>query len=178
MSNSKAMQLLMNEHQWILSAGEIARQAEKWIGKDDKRYEKIIWQMLDFFKVYADQYHHHKEEEILFPEMSKKQESLGEGIVFEMLDNHSDFRALLNEIENKLTHHKIHDVNKLLYQYTNMLNDHIAVEDNELFPMMETIFSEDEKEKIYFGFVDKDNEFGDKKKKDLENLIEEMKKAV
>ena len=67
---------------------------------------------------------------------------------------------------------KYEESSRLLFKYTEMLLDHIAVEDEELFQMAETLFNESELEKLYFDFEDIDRELGPDRKKEYENLKE------
>ncbi|KXK35945.1 MAG: hypothetical protein UZ06_CHB003000133 [Chlorobi bacterium OLB6] len=67
-----AIQSLFDEHDVISEAVDVAVHAEQLIATDADRYEEVVRSLLEFFRVYADGFHHHKEEEILFPEMSKK----------------------------------------------------------------------------------------------------------
>lgn len=137
---------------------------------DDKMFEKSIRKLLDFFRNYADKYHHHKEEQILFPEMVKKNEMLEDGAIKEMFENHEDFRSLLNNIEDSVNIFNYNKAHSLLQRYAESLLDHIAVEDDEVFQMMDTLFSPDELDKIYFRFQDIDNELGLEEKHRWENV--------
>lgn len=172
------IQLLFDEHDLIISAAETARQTEDFIGVDNERYVKIVGDLILFFRNYADKYHHYKEEEILFPEMCKQNELLKEGIVQEMLGNHDDFREMLANIEKSLTAKEYQTANKILQQYVEMLLDHIAVENDELFQIAESLFDENELERIYFLFKDADNNLGEDKKQELTTQIMAVQKSI
>ncbi|MEK6616530.1 MAG: hemerythrin domain-containing protein, partial [Bacteroidota bacterium] len=75
---NKSMKVLFDEHEIIVNAINTTRQAKSLIGKNDAAYEKLITQLIGFFRNYADKYHHFKEEEILFPEMAKRNELLAD----------------------------------------------------------------------------------------------------
>src|ERR1035437_10403099 len=142
MNNS--LKLLFDEHDIISNAVEIAKNAKNLIGKNNDEYELTIRELIRFFRVYADQYHHHKEEEILFPEMAKKNELLADGILKEMYDNHSYFRGLIRDIEVDLEEQNYEEASQKIDEYTEALLDHIAVENEELFQTAYSIFTEDE----------------------------------
>jgi len=175
---TESTQLLFDEHEIIISAMDIAKENEKLIGKDNVRYENNFRQILAFFKLYADGFHHHKEEEILFPEMSRKNEFLKDGVIKEMLDNHEEFRAMTASIEAFLNKKDYTHTSQQFNLYTEALLDHIAVENDEVFQMAETIFTDDEMEKIYHRFLDCDREIGDEKKKELVNRLDAIRKDL
>jgi len=157
-----AIQSLFDEHDVISEAVDVAVHAEQLIATDADRYEEVVRALLEFFRVYADGFHHHKEEEILFPEMSKKNDLLGDGVIKEMLENHQDFRDMLQGIENFLEQKNYAKVQQKLMAYTDALQDHIAVENDEVFQVAEALLDPGELERIYFQFCDADRETDDK----------------
>lgn len=126
---------------------------------------------IEFFRNYTDKYHHQKEEEILFPEMSKRNELLEDGVIKEMFENHEDFREMMRNIESEIDNNNVDSAYKLFNEYSEALKDHIAVEDDEVFQMAESLMSDDEMDNIYFRFLDNDRELGDKEKSDMEEWI-------
>ncbi|MBL0310143.1 MAG: hemerythrin domain-containing protein [Bacteroidetes bacterium] len=168
---NNALKMLYDEHEIIGQAIEIAKQASSLVGNNDEQYEKTVLELIRFFKNYSDQYHHRKEEEILFPEMEKKNEMLSDGVIHEMLSNHEDFREMIRSIEKSLSGKNYAEAQSRLEQYTEALLDHIAVENDEVFQMTESLFSEDELDKIYFRFQDSDRELGDTLKEEWVSAI-------
>ena len=55
--------------------------------------------------------------------------------------------------------------------YLQSLKDHIAAENDELFPMADDLFSPDEIERLYYRCIDKDEELGVARKQEFENHI-------
>ena len=172
------MKVLFDEHEIIVNAIDTARQAKSLIEKDDVAYGKLIHQLIDFFRNYADKYHHFKEEEILFPEMAKRNDLLADGVIKEMFENHEDFREMIRNIESSLDEKKYSEAQQRLEKYTEALLDHIAVENDEVFQTAESIFSEEELEKIYFRFEDCDRELGNAKKEELKELADTLRKNL
>ena len=169
-----SLKVLFEEHDIISEAVDIARNAKKMIGMNNAEYESTISEIIRFFRVYADQYHHHKEEEILFPEMAKKNELLAEGILAEMYDNHAYFRELIQAIEADLAQQKYINASLKIDQYTGALLDHIAVENEELFQAAYSLFTEDELENICYRFMDLDRDLGEMKKKDFIDVLKQI----
>ncbi|MGE0568372.1 MAG: hemerythrin domain-containing protein [Bacteroidia bacterium] len=168
------IKVLFEEHEIILSAIEVAKQTDKLLAKDEIAYQKIVRQLIHFFRVYADQFHHYKEEKILFPEMNKKNELLEDGVIKEMFEHHEDFRNMIKSIENFLEKKEYMRAQQQLHIYIEVLLDHIAVENDEVFQMAETLFDKDELEKIYFRFNDCDREIGEQKKMELINNLNDI----
>lgn len=168
------IKVLFDEHDIITNVIDAAKGTSALIGTDDDRYEKIIRQLLDFFRNYADKFHHHKEEEILFPEMCKRNELLQSGVIQEMLENHAEFRDMLASIEKFLSEKNYRRVDQQLMIYCEALLDHIAVENDEVFQMAESLFGENELENIYFRFNDCDKEMGESKKDELVRMAGEI----
>ncbi len=167
-------ELFIAEHDIILEAGDlISSKGDLW-KSDPAGYEQMVKQLLVFFSVYADQFHHCKEEEILFPAITNKSETTGAGMVQELNEHHEEFRLLMQKIRAALGIHDFASTQQLLESYIRKLKDHIAVENDELFPMAENIFSKDELEKLYYKCVDKDREMGLIQKEEFEDLIKNL----
>jgi hemerythrin-like domain-containing protein len=175
---NKSMKMLFDEHAVIVKAIGIAKQLKTLIGKDNNLYENIVGQLIKFFRSYADKYHHYKEEEILFPEMSRKNTLLSDGVIKEMLENHEDFRAMIRQIESHLQASKYAETQAVLESYGEALLDHIAAENEEVFQTAESVLSYDELEKIGFRFLDCDRDLGDEQKEALEQLAEVLEKEL
>ena len=171
-----SIKLLFEEHSIIVNAIDVARQAGSLIGKDDEQYERTVRKLIQFFRQYADGFHHHKEEEILFPEMAKKNELLGEGVIKEMFEHHEDFREMIKGIEKFLDAKEYSSAQLQLKLYTEALLDHIAVENDEVFQMAESIFDEKELDRINFRFQDCDNSLGIIKNQQLAESAEMLRK--
>ncbi|MBI2271167.1 MAG: hemerythrin domain-containing protein [Bacteroidetes bacterium] len=165
---------LYNEHETIVLAIDIAGKLDSLLVKDETRYITILSQLIKFFKCYADQYHHRKEEDILFPEMNKKNELLADGVIKEMFENHEDFRGLIRNIEAFLGKKDYLRVQQQLRIYTEALLDHIAVENDEVFQMAETLLTKEELEKIYFRFEDCDRAIGEQQKAAFKDQLREI----
>jgi len=170
---SKATQLLFDEHEVISSIASVIAQIDKTWEKDAANYTSSVNGLLRFLKEYSDGYHHQKEEEILFPHMLAKNEML-DGIIDELIEHHEDFRGHVQRIEQELEAGNFASVQQKLAEYLDGLLDHIAIENDELFQMAETLFMENELDDIYFRMLDKDRELGEEAKRQLEATIKEL----
>ena len=64
-----SLKTLYEEHAIIVNVIDAAKNAGALIARDPDEYDAYIRKLIHFFRTYADQYHHFKEEEILFPEI-------------------------------------------------------------------------------------------------------------
>ena len=74
-------ELLVAEHNVILEAGKLIESSNKLWETDPVAYSKQVSFLTDFFSEYGDEFHHQKEEEILFPAINKANEMVGASIV-------------------------------------------------------------------------------------------------
>ena len=74
---TNAMKLLLNEHEIIAASKKFIETIDKLWEKDEASYEQKCKQLLDFFKIYSDEYRHHKEENILFPALKEETDDRG-----------------------------------------------------------------------------------------------------
>ena len=167
---NKTLAVLYNEHEIIKSVIGFRERISSLSKSDPQKYKNIVIELVNFFRNYADKFHHYKEEKLLFPLMCEKNEMLQESIVSEMLENHQDFRKLVTSIETEVNSDNYGESASLLSKYTEMLLDHIAVEDDELFQMAETLIDAEELDKLYYDFQDIDIELGLDNKKEFENM--------
>lgn len=175
MQNSLS-ELLVAEHNVIIGAGELINLNDKLWESNSSEYKNYVINLLNFFSVYADEFHHQKEEEILFPAISSKNNLVGGSIVQELIEHHEDFRQLLQQIRKALAANDFVTTQKYLETYIDKLRDHIGAENDELFPMTEELFSKPELDNLYFKCLDKDRELCLSRKEELENLIKKLKR--
>lgn len=168
---SNPIEVLYQEHVVIKKALQTVKELKELIDKNQDEYKSEMIRYISFFRKYADGFHHYKEEQILFPEMSKKNEFLAEGVIKEMLENHSDFREMTGNIESLVNSGDYKNAHAAFEKYAEALLDHIAVEDDEVFQMAESVFDDAEIEKIYFRFMDCDKDLGNSDKQKMEAMI-------
>ncbi len=168
---SKMSALMYHEHDIILEGIEVAQSLDKSWESNTEKYEGDLKLLLTFFKEYADRFHHYKEEEVLFPALLKTNEPSIIVVINELLEHHDDFRDLVKEIYSYLNDRNYQEAQEKIKNYGHDLIDHIAAENEELFPMADTLLSEYDLDKLYFQCLDKDNEIGMDRKVELENFI-------
>ena len=170
-TENNPIQVLMNEHEVISSVEGIIQSLDKNWETDEDKYAEKVKQLLRFFREYSDSFHHHKEEQVLFKELIDNPDFTLDDIITELEDHHEMFRATVGEIQEAVDQKEWSKVQNLLERYINDLLDHIAVENDELFIMAESLFSEEELERMYFLFEDIDMELGKERKQELEEEL-------
>ncbi|MBS3160045.1 hemerythrin domain-containing protein [Candidatus Woesearchaeota archaeon] len=153
MVNSDALKILIKEHENILIVVErLEKELKELKNKeiDTDFFEKII----KFIRGYADKFHHAKEEDILFKEFNKCAE---EGCVHcnpveQMLFEHDEGRKNLKLIEAGLKEKNKTKLIEGVKGYISIIKEHIFKEDNILYPMADSAFSTNTKNKILSKF--------------------------
>lgn len=174
MSANNPIDTLLREHDVISSAEEIIESLNNLWETDADKYSSKVKSLLIFFREYGDNFHHRKEEEILFRELKSNPEFHLPDLVDELENHHVEFREALQQAEEFLNDCAWEKSHSTLRQYFQNLLDHISVENTELFSLAENFFSEDELTKIFFLFEDIDRELGCDKKNQLAKMIDEL----
>lgn len=125
--------VLEREHQVILSVLDaVDRRAAAGPGDPDS--DRSFWvDVSRFLAGYADDWHHKKEEDLLFPVLAQK--DLGCGPIPVMLAEHEQGRALRADLGTALQAGDLGLAARTAATLSLLLRDHIAKEDQVLFQM-------------------------------------------
>ena len=149
---------LMKEHQLILSYVDLMERYAEFSLKnapDSMLFEKAH-DFISFIHEFADDFHHAKEEEILFRYLEVPGVLTHCNPIPQMLNEHSNAREWVRNMENALD---TNDNNKLLAsiaQYAQLLKEHIYKEDNILYPMAERGLSDTAKSSLLKEYTETD----------------------
>jgi hemerythrin-like domain-containing protein len=166
--------LMMDEHQLIVQARQVISRIDDLWSADAAAYRAVVTRLLTFFKVFSDQYHHQKEERLLFPALCAHPDFMLRDIVVELEEHHQQFRDYAGQIDQALAADDFPQVQSLLTIYIDELLDHIAIEDDELFILCRDLLTANEQERLYFQFMDVDNELGQAGKQALMEQLQEL----
>ncbi|MHC1743231.1 MAG: hemerythrin domain-containing protein [Syntrophobacteraceae bacterium] len=148
---------LRAEHDGILTILEvlekIALEMTSGAAPNVNHLEKI----LEFLSVFADQCHHGKEEDILFPALELKGIPREGGPIGVMLREHDHGREHIRAMREALEKMKMgQDATEPFVQaatdYTHLLRSHILKENNALFVMAEKKLSDEEQARLCEAF--------------------------
>ncbi|MDL2211297.1 hemerythrin domain-containing protein [Erysipelotrichaceae bacterium OttesenSCG-928-M19] len=124
---SAIVEMLIEEHRKITElvyiAEYIIRQPNFLI-----KYAQEVEKLLYFFKYYADDFHHGKEEDMLFYLFEKND------ILKAMYQEHEQSREYRSKL---VSSSDVKEISQLITEYCLMLKDHIYKEDNILFPYLD-----------------------------------------
>jgi hemerythrin-like domain-containing protein len=155
----RATEELMHEHKVIIKVLEAARiEAEKLTGKVSLN-SSLAEKMLDFFRNFTDRCHHIKEENHLFPILEEKGMPHDNGPIAVMLSEHDEGRKLVSDISNLLPsasrnrRDAILTIAGKLAAYVNLLEGHIAKENEVLFPMADKLLSDEDQKRLETEFA-------------------------
>jgi len=155
---------LMHEHRLIERMIGIIQKHADAIQKGAKPDYKLIADAVEFFRVYADQCHHGKEEALLFKELSNKGISKDlSAMMNQLIQEHKQGRRMVGALhEANLAFldsgGDVGEVIQLLNDLASFYPEHIAREDKHFFfPVME-YFSREEMDRMLDDFNKFDQE--------------------
>ena len=151
----KHTQPLVNEHDGILLMLEIMDRIGDRIEKGEQVNVKHLEQILEFLNVFADQCHHAKEEEILFPALVenglpeqggpipvlKREHEAARSYIQGLAEGIAEFQPDSNSARAKIL--------KNSRAYRSLLTQHIAKENSILFPLADAYIGHEQQDKIY-----------------------------
>lgn len=153
-----ATQILRNEHEAVLKMLDAAEQVAGKIEAGGKVRPEVLADLLEFFRVFTDQCHHTKEEELLFPALVRKGIPQEGGPVGVMLHEHEEGRALIREMAETGEGYGSGREEagrrwaKAAHAYAQLLREHIFKENNVLFVMAERVLTPEEQKQLAASF--------------------------
>jgi hemerythrin-like domain-containing protein len=152
-----AMQQLRSEHEGIKVMLRILERICNELESDSSLNKEHFDVILDFLKVFVDQCHHGKEEDLLFPVLVTAGVPK-DGHIAMMLEDHETGRNYVKAMSDayaaysggeKASHEAVRH-NALAY--ISLMRDHIEKENNILFVMAESFLSEITQDELVGGF--------------------------
>lgn len=157
----KAIEILMNEHQMILKFLDISEKVITQFEKDHKINREELNQILDFVENYADNFHHKKEEDVLFQWMAGKGFPVEGGPIQVMRFEHEQGRDFVKKmydvLNNKgLTEEMVSkEIAEIFKNFSIHLRYHISKEDNVLYPMAMRLSDENDDSELLKAYANK-----------------------
>lgn len=153
-----ATETLRREHDTILrmldATEEVVRQLDAGLAVEPR----ILDGLLEFFRLFADQCHHGKEEDLLFPKLQEKGMPREMGPIGVMLHEHEQGRALVRQMTEAAADYGKSDASAAArwsaaaFGYATLLREHIFKENNILFVMAERMLTADEQQALFLLF--------------------------
>jgi hemerythrin-like domain-containing protein len=154
----KAIDVLMQEHRLIERVLDALEIAAGHLERSHSVPPTFFLEAADFIAGFADGCHHRKEEGVLFGAMIESGVPTGGGVIEMMLEEHEQGRALTRALRDAARRLQAGDaparaqVVSNVRGYVALLRDHIAKEDEMLFPMADELFSPARQERVLEGF--------------------------
>ena len=174
-----ATDVLRQEHQTIKGALGFAEKIAAKINRGEEMPPDGVQKLMEFIRLFVEQCHHSKEEEILFPLLEKKGIPADGGPLGVMLMEHDRARTLIEEMSTATTDGTDRDSAKRWMQaawnYSDLMHNHFYKEEEMLFRMADRVLSQEEQATVAREFKRLDSEkIGEGKHDQLRTMIEEM----
>jgi hemerythrin-like domain-containing protein len=140
---------LVGEHKAVLIAVQLLEKIADVLANKHDQSEEHLAQLLDFLRVFVDQCHHGKEEEVLFPELERRGVKREGGPIGVMLMEHEAGRGHVREMSGGLERLRrgesdaVTAIRKHALAYGELLRAHTDKEDHVLFPLADRLVSDD-----------------------------------
>ncbi len=170
-----ALKLLSDEHQDILKVIDVLLKECDSLQSGNKIDEDFFKKTIDFVRGYADKFHHAKEEDILFIELSKDEVQMRCDPTEQMSHEHDLGRSFIKKLEKGIEENNKDKIIENARGYAELLQDHIFKEDNILYPMADKALGPRIKNNILKRFKQVDQKLFKKKEKYL-LFLKELKK--
>jgi hemerythrin-like domain-containing protein len=162
----KATEILTREHALILQALKSLSRAQKKIEENQQLPKDFFEKALVFVREFADQFHHFKEEYLMFGLLALKKGGAFDGPIGGLRYQHERCRACIDEISKSLDGYADGDdiaTTRLLENlaaYIALLRKHIYEEDHIFFKMAEKELSKEEVDILLVQFKKEDEKTG------------------
>ena len=142
-------EILIDEHRLIVAVLDCLEEAAEQLDSGITVSADFFIDAAEFVAGFADKYHHGKEEDILFVALTARDMPRDSGPVAVMLYEHDEGRKYTAAFRSAAEQMKsgdedaAADVVRNVFDYVNLLREHIMKENNVLFPMAEQIIPAD-----------------------------------
>ncbi len=148
----QSVEVLMHEHRVIEHGLAVLEVIAERLERGEIVPKEKVEALLEFFRVFADQCHHGKEEGMLFPELEGRGIPKEGGPIGVMLYEHEEGRQLQDQMRQALADLS-DDANRQQFvaaarNYIALLRQHIWKEDNVLFKMAEQVLTETDDQRL------------------------------
>lgn len=177
----RVTRILAKEHDLILRMLKQLSMARKKLEHNEAVPVPFFEKAVKFSQNFADQFHHFKEEFLMFGLLAQKKNGSMDAEIGALRYQHERCRSCIAEITRSLIGYANEDeiatTNLLenLSGYISLLKRHIYIEDHIYFPMMTKSITKDEEEMLLMQFRSEEKRIGDLNGFDpSKQLLEEM----
>lgn len=180
-----ATEALKKDHRLIEKMVDVLEKASKKIDNNEDVSVAVLKNAADFIRNFADNYHHGKEEDLLFKKMEERGFPIEGGPLGVMLIEHDEGRGYARGMAEAAEKYATGDSSakktfaENARNYGELLVPHIQKEDNILYMMANNLIREDEQQELLkiFDLVEKEK-LGDGGRQRYVDLVDEIAKAL
>lgn len=154
------------EHRHIETVIKSLRDAVTALEHQRRLNAEKLRKVVRFLRVYADQRHHQREEVLFFPILVKRGVPPQGCPIGGLNNDHQKGRALVSAFEEQIAPYdqqrpeSDQALSQTLQEIVKLYGHHIWMEDAMVFPMAETLISEDDNRELMIKFADLDRVIG------------------
>lgn len=167
-SYSPPLQALVNEHKLIKRLLAILPAMLRSLDLTTEDGRETALSCADFIRSYADQYHHAKEEDLLFKYFDENLD-----ILKVMHEDHEAGRAHVRAVLDAVKRRDTADAATHLKSYLELLTEHIRKEDEILYPWLDRQLSDSQIGRLFSAFSEVDDRFADTRRR-CEDIVKTL----
>jgi hemerythrin-like domain-containing protein len=175
-----ATDVLVEEHEVILRIIAVLNAAAEKLAAGQEVSPDVFRQAVDFIRTFADQCHHGKEQDLLFPALEQRGVPRDGGPIGVMLYEHDLGRAFVKQMANGTEAWAAGDteakseVIEGARGYAQLLAQHIHKENMVLYPMGNRVLSEADQQELLEKFEEVEEAMGEGTHERYVALVEEL----
>jgi hemerythrin-like domain-containing protein len=153
-----ATEILRHEHNAVVKMLGFTEDLADRLDHGERVSPDVLDKVLEFFRVFVDQCHHSKEEELLFPLLEAKGLPRAGGPLGVMLSEHEEGRKWIKEMTQAAEDYRLIVEGSgcrwasAARAYTDLLHAHLDKENNVLFVIAEQMLTPGEQASLVEGF--------------------------
>ncbi len=177
----KFLEILTEEHNLIRQVLDLLTLSVGHLEMDGRPPTVFFEKAVDFMRNFADNFHHFKEEHVMFVLLAQKKSGLIDGQIDVLRHQHDHGRNFIAEISKSLRGYAIEDeiattnLVENLASYVSLLRRHMHKEDYVFYPMVQQTLTDEEKDRLLEEFRAQAEKVGGSEfTGKYRNLIQEM----
>lgn len=149
--------VLMDEHRGFKTMLDVLDAIARRLCRDEAVPFGLVSDVIDFFELFADR-HHGKEEDLLFPVLAQHGIGTDQTVVAALMSQHEAGRAYSRKMRDDLSRLQAghpdaaSDLASHAKGYTELIREHIRIEDEYFYRLAEQVLTHAEKEAIFRQF--------------------------
>ncbi|MFW9935915.1 MAG: hemerythrin domain-containing protein [Candidatus Thorarchaeota archaeon] len=176
--------ILLDEHKLIDRVFVIIEKVRDKLKDKEEIPAPVFWNLVEFIRGYADVIHHSKEEDILFDTLREHDTDLSKEVdrnIAVLIEEHIEALDLANEMHKAIREYHRgapegrDKILKSVDEYLKIMKPHFKMEEDDVFPSLVKVLSQEEKDKMKADFDRFDEILGGKEVHErYHQIVEEL----